>query len=307
MNKKILILGCRSRLGQYLIERLNNETIYDIIVSSNLFDICNQQNILNLITEIKPNIIINCIAYTNVDKAEIEVDKCMQTNGYALAHLAKCCEQNNIKLIHISSDFVYGNNEDGVYICESNPLTPINVYGTSKMIGEQKIIDNMDQTNYLILRVSWLFGCNGNNFVKSIFNNLQNNKELHVVNDQFGRPTSHHQIYEAIIKNINDFKGGIYNLSCTGPITSKYYMALYIANLLNYHGKIKNVSSSFFNLPARRQYNSVMKLSKIERIDIILYNWMNEVAEYVSYLQKKQSLFKRLLYKIKNLIWYIWI
>ena len=180
-----LVLG---QLGKCVYEHLSNQKKYDLIIYSHLsVDICNYHSVESVIQDY--DVIINCAAFTNVDKAEEDVETCYAVNYEAVKNMAKLCVKYKRNFIHISSDFVYGG--ETKYLAKYLPIfehdlcAPVNVYGTSKLNAESAILDETLQ-KYLILRVSWLFGIHGNNFIKAIAEQILDNKvkKLTVVSDQ---------------------------------------------------------------------------------------------------------------------------
>lgn len=210
------------------------------LFSHNDIDICNKTDIKQVVA--KYDIIINCAAYTNVDAAENNKKLCLDINGESLLALAEECKLKNKKLIHISSDFVYGTILHKINcgeLTENEILNPINTYGYSKLIGEQHILNTLI-SNYLILRVSWVFG-NKSNFIQKIVEGLisKDKKKLFVVNDQIGRPTSVHLISKTILAYIyDDIPAGIYNLQNNGTNISKFELAKYIKKYIKMHKHI---------------------------------------------------------------------
>ncbi len=186
LNKdtKILILGAKGMLGQDLVKILAdyNLVLWDFAD----IDITDKNQLDSKIGGLKPNIIINCAAFTNVDACETEVDKATMVNGLAVGYLADIAKQLGATLIQISTDYVFnGKNKKG-YIEISQEFLPLNAYGASKLLGE-KALAKLEK--YYLIRTSWLYGKNGKNFVDTISKLGKEKNELKVVNDQAGKPT----------------------------------------------------------------------------------------------------------------------
>lgn len=308
--KHIAILGA-GMLGKYLFKYFSkfNKNLYNIkLYSHKELDITDNEAIKDII--INNDYIINCAAYTNVDKAQgDDSELCMEVNGRCLAFIAKQCKIHNTKLIHISTDFVYGyikykrTNEE---LFENEELNPINIYGLSKKIGELNIVNEMT-SNYLILRVSWLFGPDGSNFISKIVDKIQDNniKDITVINDQFGRPTSVYLIKDIIFEYINDYiPDGIYNLQSSGELISKFQLAQFINNNLNIHKKIYKASTSEYNSPASRQFNSNFSCKKIDKIRIQKrQTWNEDVLKYLAEVYPKLIEKETWINKIKKFFW----
>ena len=287
--KYIAILGA-GNLGCYLTNRFinsnNNNYCKVSLFDKTDLDITKENQFYQLDSY---DIIINCAAYTKVDLANtdiVESYKCSTVNNYGVYLLARYCKNNNKKLIHISSDFVYGSN-DNVELAETIKCTPVNIYGRSKLDGEQYLTKTHD--NYLILRVSWIFGGGGDNFIRKIVKQLQKSsfKKIYVVDDQIGRPTSFNLIFNTIYAYIHELiPNGIYNLQNNGGFISKYELAKFIENKLNYVNRIKPVKTNNKSLiAAPRQLNSRLNCEKIDKLNIITrLPWEKEVNEYLNIL-----------------------
>lgn len=286
--KNIAIFGA-GMLGKYLYKYFQkfNKNLYNVtLYSHNELDITDTESVENIIKQ--NNYIINCAAYTNVDKAETEIDLCMDVNGMCLQNIARFCNVYNVKLIHISTDFVYGYVKTKGFnqeLLETDELNPINVYGISKQLGELNIINKMTQ-DYLILRVSWLFGPDNANFISKIVDKIKDNNipNFSVVNDQFGRPTSVYLIKNIIYEYINDFiPDGIYNLQNDGEIINKFQLAQFINDNLNMHKKIYQTTSNEFPSPAKRQFNSIFSCKKLDSIrENKRQTWQEDVLIYLN-------------------------
>ena len=206
---------------------------------------------------------INCAAYTNVDKAELEPKRAIAVNTDGSLNLAKVCRDYNVTLIHISTDFVFDGSKNEPY-SEDDITNPLNVYGNSKRDGELEIIKTCP--SHFIIRTSWLYSVYGNNFVKTILKLPQEREEISVVRDQIGNPTNANDLAEFIIEIIErkskDF--GIYNYSNSGEI-SWYDFAQEIAKIKELNLKINPIDSIDFPTKAKRPKYSVLSFSKIQK------------------------------------------
>ena len=188
---KILVTGSSGQLGLCLFDKLD-QTNHEVFFASKLdLNISKFDEINKFINNFKPDLIINAAAYTAVDLAEDEHDKADLINNLAVENLAKICQKLNIKLIHISTDYVFNGSSKTPYV-ETDECCPINIYGLSKYKGECAIIRS--GCEYIIIRTSWVFSEYGNNFVKTMLNLGQKMETLNIVNDQFGCPTYAHDI-----------------------------------------------------------------------------------------------------------------
>jgi len=295
--KNIIIYGA-GMLGNYLYNMLmqkKNELKLNwniILYPFEKVDITNKQQLEDTI--IPDSIIINCAAYTNVDKAEKEKDLAYAVNADAVKNIAKLCKERNCKLVHISTDFVYGRN-DFKTITENICLDPINIYGASKADGEDAVREILGIKNNLILRVAWTFGIYGNNFIRKIYEQLldDNIKFLNVVDDQYGKPTSIPLISYVIYLYISDcLPSGTYNLTCPGNFVSKYDIAMYIKKYIGSNKQInKKMTKDFATIDsAPRQKNSMLDCSKIYKVlqsylNINDWIWNTEIKKYIDELR----------------------
>ena len=211
----VLLLGSSGQLGKEISKNHLIRSNYSLLaLDRNECDITNFEKIDEVIDKIKPAFVINCAAYTNVDKAEKEKELANQINNIAVENLSKACKKVDSTLIHFSTDYVF-NSISTSPIKEKNKKDPINFYGYSKHLGEEKIFKILKK--FFIFRISWVYGEYGENFPKKIIELMKKNKELNVVNDQFGSPTPTSLISSAIGKIICDNKlnkkFGVYNLS----------------------------------------------------------------------------------------------
>lgn len=277
---KISILG-NGQLGSELYESLIKQNQYQInIFSYPTFNICNIEQLHNIVENC--DIIINCIANTNVDKIDHEQkEDSFNVNYLAVKNLAILCKKYNKTLIHISSDYVYGSNNINELLTEESKCNPINQYGKDKLFGQIAII-NQKLNNYLILRASWLFGKNGkNNFIQKIKNNLIKNKEIKMVDDQIGNITSTILIIDIIKKFIKkEIPSGIYNVQNNDQFVSRYIIALYIKCYINSNCNVIPCKTSDFILPAKRQLNSKLSTNKIRKY-IDIKPWKETIKEYL--------------------------
>ncbi len=210
---------------------------------------------------------INCAAYTDVDKAETAFEKAFEINAKAVRHLAKACKEKNVKLIHFSTDYVYDSGQTKPYK-EEDPLNPRSIYAKSKLQGEQYAFE--ENPNTLIFRTSWLFSPFGKNFYNSMKKLGRERKELGVVYDQIGTPTSALHLAKATLKAIQRIENGlknwqgIYNFSQSG-VASWYDFAYYIMQLEKLPCHIYPICTEAFPRPAPRPPFSVMDKSKFEK------------------------------------------
>lgn len=269
MLSKIIVLGSNGQLGSDIVKKLS-ETSNVIPIDRNECDISDVENLKQVFTKHSPNVVINCAAYTNVDLAEEEMEKCFKVNHEALKYLSTLSNQFNFTLIHFSTDYVF-NPKISKPIEENAPKGPINVYGKSKLAGEQEIIDKA--LKYYIFRVCWVYGHNGKNFPKTILNLAKSKEELDVVNDQFGSPTPTTLISDVICEVLgsSDFGEktyGTYHISpngCCSWLDVATQILRFSSNKIGFKlKKVNPVSSDNFASKAKRPSYSYLENKKLK-------------------------------------------
>lgn len=249
------ITGSTGQLGSELIKLLP----YAFATNSSDIDISDTEAVENFVTKNNIDIIINCAAYTAVDKAEDELEIAEKINIQGPRNLAK----TGAKIIHISTDYVFDGQNYKPYI-ETDETNPCSVYGRTKFAGEQEILKNAETA--IIIRTSWLYSTNRNNFVKSIINLCSNKDSLGVVCDQVGTPTYATDLVKVIaiiLPYIKSNQKEIYHFSNEG-VCSWYDFAVEIANLAGLKCKIYPIESKDYVTKAKRPFYSVLNKSKIK-------------------------------------------
>jgi dTDP-4-dehydrorhamnose reductase len=280
--KTILVTGANSQLAKCIkdLERYNTNYSFVFANTSEL----NITDFLNVSTFFKSHNFdwcINCAAYTAVDLAESEKDKAFKVNAEGVKNIAIHCKKHNTQLIHISSDFVFDGFESKSYK-EEHTTNPLNVYGKSKLKGEEEIISNLK--TYYILRTSWLYSEYGSNFLKTMLRLGDEKKEINVVEDQIGTPTYAKdlaQLIESII-NFDNSQYGIYHYSNEG-VASWYDFAKAIFDINNNTIKVNPIPSINYPTPAQRPSFSVLNKTKVkEAFNVEIPHWRDSLAIAIS-------------------------
>ena len=252
---KILVVGAAGQLGSELCEYLLKEDLHDVYqYDKDAMDITNLLETMTVVKEIIPNVIINCAAYTNVDGAEQDYEAAYKINVLGCENLAKASVAVNAKLIHISTDFVFDGEKTKPYF-EYDATGPMSVYGQTKLAGEWAIRHEMSR--FIIIRTSWLYGKNGNNFVKTMIKLGKELPEISVVKDQVGSPTMVTDLIKLIVVALNSEHYGVYHFSNKGQC-SWYDFAKEIFKLEGLELKVLETTSENYPRPARRPSFSVM-------------------------------------------------
>nr|WP_321233977.1 dTDP-4-dehydrorhamnose reductase [uncultured Psychroserpens sp.] len=260
MRSRVLVTGANGQLGKTLRDISGDflDLIEFVFMEKAKLNITKHEDVILFFNENKFDYCINCAAYTNVDLAESETEKAMDINAFAVENLAICCYKHNTIFIHLSTDYVFDGNHTQPYT-EYDKTNPINIYGKSKLLGEEFVRKHIE--NYFIIRTSWLYSKFNKNFVKTIFNKVQEDKNLNIITSQKGTPTSCVDLSNFIVfLVVNKIKKyGTYHFSAKGE-TTWYALGLYIANYYNSKSIITPIDT--FNSKAKRPLYSVLSNRK---------------------------------------------
>ncbi|WP_452227221.1 dTDP-4-dehydrorhamnose reductase [Lacinutrix cladophorae] len=273
MKTKVLVTGANGQLGKTLASLKTKFKNLDFIFASTLdLDITKSNQVETFFYTNKIDWCINCAAYTAVDKAEKEPEKAKKVNVLGVKNLALVCANKNVTLIQISTDFVF-NGEKSVAYTEKDTTKPTGVYGTTKLEGEIEIIKKLEK--YFIIRTSWLYSQNGNNFMKTMIKLSKERKEINVVSDQIGTPTYTTDLAEIMLKIIttNNKQYGTYHFSNEG-VASWYDFAKAIFEESNIDINVLPIKSEAYPTPAKRPHFSVLDKTKIKtNLKIEIPHW----------------------------------
>ena len=292
-HHRVLVTGSGGMLARDLIEQLTKSKISAVGLARSKLDITRCEEATASIARIGPRMLVNCAAYSKVDKAESEPDLAFAANRDGPGHLAGICHDLGIPLIHISTDYVFDGKARHPY-CEDDPVNPINVYGRSKWEGEEAIRSCL--TKHLIVRTSWLFGSHGSNFVKTILRMAASGQDLRVVDDQRGCPTWTVDLSNAlvemirrIIENPETILWGTYHY-CGRDETTWYGFARAILEIGSRKEAFEAktpvpITTADYPTPARRPACSVLDCSKIRSaFGIAPRSWRLGLAEVIDEL-----------------------
>lgn len=268
---KIVIFGAGGMLGTSLRKILKHPGIHAFNKSQ--ADITDKKYVFEIIREIKPAIVVNLAAYTDVDGCESRQKLAFDVNGEGVKNVAEACKRNNASMLHISTDYVFDGKKESYN--EDDKTNPVNVYGKSKEIGEKYLIGALN--NYYLIRTSWMFGENGKNFVDTIVQLAKEKKELRVVNDQHGRPTYTEDLSREI-KNIIETRKpfGIYHITNSSTCTW-FEFAAKIVEIAGVNCIVKPMTSDELDRPAKRPKYSVLANNKLPP----LRGWQPALKEYM--------------------------
>lgn len=282
---RLLITGACGQLGKEWVEFCENNNLEYNAFCSDELNILDHSALLSIVQEKKPTVFINCAAYTKVDQAEEDHELAHKVNAGALKFISDLCLKLSIKLVHYSTDYVFnGKIEDRQKLpdgySEDFLADPQNVYGISKRKGEEFI--EQSGSEYLLLRVSWLCGKHGNNFVKTMLTLGGQGKSLKVVSDQFGSPTFANQVVEQTFQLLENQSKGVFHLTCSG-ITNWYEFAREIFRLSGMDVEVEPIESSEYPTKAKRPFFSKLSTKKISTIPgVRITSWQEGLKEFLN-------------------------
>jgi len=288
---KILVTGKNGQLGKSIQKIItgNEKNSEFVFVGREALDLSSQDSIINYFKNNSFDIIINCAAYTLVDKAEKEVELANYINHLAIGKIAEISNKQEIKLIHISTDYIFDGISEKAYL-ESDDPSPLNIYGKSKLAGEVAVCEAM-QKNAIIIRTSWLYSEHSNNFVDTILRKAQKFDELSVISDQFSSPTNASDLAKVIIQIINHKKfrnhdqlTQIYHYSSYG-VCSWFDFSRVILELANIDCQVNPIETKDYLTVARRPKYSLLNTDKIAKsFDLEIPFWKDSLKAYIDNL-----------------------
>jgi len=292
---RILVTGKNGQLGKSIQKLTTNteQTEEFIFVGRDVLDLCDENKMIRYFKDNIFDIIINCAAYTQVDKAEEEPVLANQVNHLAVSQLAQIAKNQQAKLIHISTDYVFDGQNGNPYL-EIDKTNPINVYGKTKLAGE-KAIQKILPTNATIIRVGWMYSEYGNNFVKTMLRLAKEKDEINVVSDQIGSPTYATDLAEVILQAIKNRTlkkenqiTEIYHYSNEGEI-SWYEFAREIFKFAKIDCKVNPIVSEHYPTLAQRPKITLMNKSKISyRFDVNILELKKSLESCITTLKEQQ-------------------
>lgn len=273
---RVLVTGANGQLGYDVLKLLESQDIDCLGTDRTELDITNQEQVIRVITDYHPDVVIHCAAYTAVDNAEDEQELCYQINVLGTRYIAEVCQNIEAKMVYISTDYVFDGEGDQPFEVTDTPK-PINTYGQTKYEGELEV-QRLLEKNFIV-RISWVFGSHGNNFVKTMLKLGQQRKELSVVCDQIGSPTYTADLAILLLEMIQTEKYGLYHATNEG-YCSWYEFACEIFRQAGLDVKVNPIKTVDYPTRAKRPMNS--RLSK-DNLDI---QNINRLPEWKASLDK---------------------
>lgn len=288
---KFLITGALGQLGREWVGFLKRKEITYQGFSSEELDITDREDIEKRLHEVQPDVVINCAAYTDVDGAESESDKAFFVNEKGVENLSEACKKANVMLVHYSTDYVFsGDDRDRNKYPDGYPedaeTNPVNIYGKSKEAGEKILLEA--DCEWLLIRVSWLCGQFGSNFVKTMLRLGSERDELSIVGDQVGCPSLAFDVVEKTFRLVKKNKKGIYHISCDGKLS----WADFAEEIFRQAGgkvKIKRISSDEYPFTAKRPLFTLLSNKKTEKEGLRILPWKNGLAQLLEQVQENRG------------------
>lgn len=274
----ILVTGITGQLGEEVAKELEKRGENFIGTTRKEIDLSKPDEVKSFIIEKKPSAVIHCAAYTAVDKAESEAELALTVNGLATRKIAEACKEIGAKMLYVSTDYVFGGNGDTPYEI-NDEKAPQNIYGKGKLLGEDSVIALL--RNYFIVRISWVFGSNGKNFVKTMLNFDKRRKKISVVDDQIGSPTYTADVAPLLVDMIQSDKYGIYHATNEGFCS----WAEFAEEIFKQAGReitVEKIPTSEYPTPARRPLNSRLSKKTLDEAGFKrLPSWQDAVTRFL--------------------------
>ena len=278
---RVLVTGVRGQLGYDVVKELSRRGLEPVGVGREEMDITDAVAVERVITEAQVQAVIHCAAYNAVDKAEEDVDNCRKGNVDGAQNIASVCKKLDIKMLYVSTDYVFDGSGNRAWTTEDMP-NPLSVYAKSKYDAELAVQELLSK--FFIVRISWAFGINGNNFVKTMLRLAETRDSLSVVNDQIGSPTFTEDLATLLVDMIQTEKYGIYHATNEGEC-SWYEFACEIFRVAGKKMTVMPVTTAEYGAKAARPLNSRLSKDKLEENGFNrLPHWQNALERYLTQL-----------------------
>lgn len=279
---KVLVTGVKGQLGFDVVNELEKRGMEAVGVDIEEMDITDAESVHRVITNAAPDAVIHCAAYTAVDAAEDNVELCRRVNADGTKNIAVVCKELDIKMIYISTDYVFDGQGERFWEPDDE-RHPLNVYGQTKYEGELAVQETLEK--YFIVRIAWVFGVNGKNFIKTMLRLAETNKRLTVVNDQYGSPTYTYDLARLLVDMVLTEKYGIYHATNEG-ICTWYEFACEIFKQAGIDMEVAPVSAAEYPAKAKRPENSRMSKDKLSENGFEkLPSWQDALKRYLEIIK----------------------
>lgn len=282
---QILVTGANGQLGSELRDLSVNSGDVFIFTDVKELDLCNKTELFTFFERNQIDVMINCAAYTAVDKAEIDVEMARSINAIAVKNLVQVAKTHTIKLVHVSTDYVFDGNHYQP-LQEEDAVSPLGVYGETKREGENFVLQS--DIDGIVIRTSWLYSSHGNNFVKTMMRLGKERSELGVIFDQIGTPTYARDLAKTILTMVHSgepFRNKLYHFSNEG-VASWYDFAKAIIEMAEIDCLVKPIATADYPTPAKRPHYSVMSKSRIKQdYGLEIPYWRDSLKECIELLR----------------------
>lgn len=279
---KVLVTGTKGQLGYDVVNELTDRGIEAVGVDIEEMDITDADSVNRVIAQAAPDAVIHCAAYTAVDAAEDNVELCRRVNVDGTQNIANICKKLDIPMIYISTDYVFDGEGERPWEPDDE-RTPLNVYGQTKYEGELAVQNTLEK--YFIVRIAWVFGVNGKNFVRTMLNLAKTHDHITVVNDQFGSPTYTYDLARLLVDMVLTDKYGIYHATNEG-ICTWYEFACEIFRQAGVKVEVEPVSAKQYQARAKRPSNSRMSKDKLDKNGFKrLPSWQDALGRYLKEIE----------------------
>ena len=289
---RVLVTGINGQLGYDVVKELQNRNHTPIGVDREDMDLTSPEQIKECIQNVKPEVIIHCAAYTAVDAAEDNEELCRRVNALAVKDIAECAKELDIPMVYISTDYVFNgkkgietedkisNKDNYKEYLENDNTNPVNIYGKTKLEGELYVRELLEK--YYIVRISWVFGENGNNFIDTMLRLAKDRDEINVINDQVGSPTYTKDLAPLLVDMIETDKYGVYHATNEGYCTW-YEFAKEIFRIADVDIKVNPITTKEYPTKAVRPMNSKMLKNELMKNNFNkLQFWKSALKDYIN-------------------------
>lgn len=279
---RVLVTGVKGQLGYDVMNELAKRGYEGVGVDVDEMDITDARKVDEVITKAQVDKVVHCAAYTAVDAAEDNVELCRRVNAEGTENIAKVCKRLDLPMVYLSTDYVFDGEGERPWEPDDE-RDPLNVYGQTKYEGELAVERNLDK--YFIVRIAWVFGVNGKNFIKTMLNLAQNHDTITVVDDQVGSPTYTYDLARLLVDMIETEKYGRYHATNEGLCTW-YEFVKEIFRQAGVDVKVVPVTSEQFQAKAKRPHNSRMNKDKLEAMGFQrLPSWQDALSRYLKIIR----------------------
>ena len=282
---KVMVTGVDGQLGHDVMAELGRREIEALGVDLPQMDITDKETVMKTISGYAPDAVIHCATWTAVDAAEDAVDTCRKVNAEGTANVAEACRKAGCSMMYISTDYVFDGQGTRPWEPDDPVTRPLNVYGRTKYEGEEAVRSFLDR--WFIVRIAWVFGKNGRNFIRTMLNLSKNHDRLTVVNDQYGTPTYTLDLARLLVDMILTDRYGIYHVTNEGDYISWYDFACEIFRQAGIPMEVVPVSSAEYAARAKRPENSRMNRTKITAQGFTpLPDWKDALGRYLKEIEE---------------------